>query len=432
MNKPKSYIISVLEKLSIVSPIFGRPLLEMAVNTINKDFSNVSAAEVLKIIKEQINPQLSKGHQQINPILSADAGYIYFNDQNQIIDFNPAAKKLIHLLQIKIGLGDFETLQHFNLIKPAKELLGIEIREVKINTDKEIVLNISLSPIRDENKKIIGGLCIIQDHSLYSAIEDEILDTYFHLQNEIKLREKAEEELKQQMSATIQYSKLATLGEMASSIGHEINNPLAIINGKINILRKNIDQDTASIPEVKITVLKIEEMVLRISKIINGLKTYSRNAEHDPTIPYNLDLIIQDTLALCTEKIKIQQVSLEINNKLTKNILCRPTQIEQVLMNLIVNALDANEGKLGAWITIEAYEENNKALIKVTDSGSGISKENLNKIFAPFFTTKAVGKGTGLGLAICKNIIDQHGGLLSYNQTSKNTCFEFTLKLEVN
>lgn len=236
------------------------------------------------------------------------------------------------------------------------------------------------------------------------------------------------EESKKVLEAQVAESaKLAVLGEMAAGVAHEINNPLAIIMGKTEQLTRKIDEGTLE----KQTALKhlktIDDTTNRIARIVKALKTYSRDAEKDPFIPSKVSDILNDTLELCNERFKKYGVAIKINCENDLQINARPTQISQVLMNLITNSFDAISNLNEKWIEIKSFKINNSIEILIVDSGPGIKKEISSKMMNPFFTTKEVGKGTGLGLSISSGIINSHGGHLAYVDAATNTTFKITL-----
>lgn len=226
-----------------------------------------------------------------------------------------------------------------------------------------------------------------------------------------------------------QNSKMAALGEMAGSIAHEINNPLTVINSlitkNINELKKNTEDKDKLIANLEKTL----GMSHRITKIINGLRTFSRNAENDSFEEVDIQKIVDDALYLCLTKFENKKVKLIVDNQTSVNekIACREVQIFQVILNLLNNALDAVESIEDPWVKLELYFEGEMFKVNVIDSGNGISKENLAKIMEPFFTTKPIGKGTGLGLSISKGIIEGHNGKFYYDEHSKNTKFVIEL-----
>ncbi len=158
------------------------------------------------------------------------------------------------------------------------------------------------------------------------------------------------------------------------------------------------------------------------------MQSFSRNTDKDPFKQTRLSSIINDTLSLCMEKIRNNGVDLQLDSQDGFiEIECRPAQICQVLLNLIMNANDAISNLKEKWIKIQVHKDENTAEIRITDSGNGIPEAVSEKMFQPFYTTKEIGKGTGLGLSISKGIIEHHGGNLSLETNSKNTCFIITI-----
>ena len=240
----------------------------------------------------------------------------------------------------------------------------------------------------------------------------------------------AEQLAKEQQAKLITASKLAALGEMASGVAHEINNPLAIINARVHIMRKQAEQGTAAKEAFVANLDKIEDTVARIAKIIRGLRAFSRDASKDALQPMPLHHILKETLDLCQEKFSNNGVDLRMGDLGNYQVYCRVPQLTQVFMNLLSNAFDATELLRDKWIQVNVENKKNRILISVTDSGSGIRPEVAAKMMQPFFTTKEVGKGTGLGLSICRGIAEEHGGTLYYDPQCANTRFVLELPLQ--
>ncbi|MCB0422069.1 MAG: PAS domain-containing protein [Bdellovibrionales bacterium] len=295
--------------------------------------------------------------------------------------------------------------------------------------DKTYVFNSVLSAIENGESFEISYRVIAKDGSIKHVFERgqkvelsgglvEKLDGFI-----IDMTEKVEYEQRMlnERSKSIQASKLATLGEMAAGVAHEINNPLAVISGSANILPRHIQLGELNLAYDRIE--KINRSVQRIAKIISGLQNFSRSSEHQKRSLCNLEDIITESISIAEIALNRQKVKITTDLDVKTPIYCDPLEIEQVLVNLINNAKDAMEGKQDRWLHIKAYEENQQIRIEVSDSGAGVSSEHVQEIFHPFFTTKPLGKGTGLGLSISLGIIKSHGGELVYVPERAHTTF---------
>ncbi len=225
-----------------------------------------------------------------------------------------------------------------------------------------------------------------------------------------------------------QASKLSALGEMAGGIAHEINNPLSIIKGYIDLLRRHTLRQSLG-PEMLIQyVNKMDHTVSRISRIVNGMRRFARESSMDEKNKYSLNKIVEETLDICLERINNNGTSLQVEYlKHDSEIFCRPVEISHVILNLINNAYQATSSFPHPWIKIKMEEADNVYRIYVIDCGERISSDVEKKLFQPFFTTKEIGTGTGLGLSISKGIIEEHKGKLAYKRDASNTTFVIEL-----
>ncbi|MDD4975717.1 MAG: ATP-binding protein, partial [Bacteriovorax sp.] len=226
----------------------------------------------------------------------------------------------------------------------------------------------------------------------------------------------------------ISASKLATLGEMAANIAHEINNPLTTIKIITEMVRRSLSRDN---PQIEDSINKLDGLkktIDRIANIIKNLQSFARDGSADPFQEENLNKIIIETLSFCDERLKKNSVKLYLDEFPTDLVItCRSVQISQVLLNLLNNAFDAIETLEEKWIRITVVLKPNSIQINITDSGPGIPNEIADKVFKPFFTTKKMNKGTGLGLSISRKIIEEHKGNLILDTTSRNTRFVIEL-----
>ncbi len=233
------------------------------------------------------------------------------------------------------------------------------------------------------------------------------------------------EQVEEQRKQAMQSAKLSSLGEMASGIAHEINNPLSIISMTAKSLRKHRASDAD--PRLIDGLDRIVSTSDRIAKIVKGLRSFSRDSFDDPFLPVPVNKIIESTLDLCHERIRTRSVFLTVTVAETFSIDCREIQIAQVLLNLLNNSLDSIENDNERWIKVEATLEGLTGKITVTDSGKLIPNHIAEKLMVPFFTTKEVGKGTGLGLSISKGIVESHKGRFYLDRTKPHNTFVIEL-----
>ena len=239
------------------------------------------------------------------------------------------------------------------------------------------------------------------------------------------------DEINRQKASSIHSAKLASLGEMAAGIAHEINNPLAIISSRAHMISKIEHKNLNSNQRILESCENIHNTVERISKIIRGLLHFSRS-DHSEDAEYKTigaRELIDKTLGLFEERFKNNGVELRkaVDIVVEANLSCNQVQIGQVLINLLNNSYDAILDLKEKWISVKIARENEMIVIEVVDSGGGIPESIQEKIFQPFYTTKPIGKGTGLGLGICKGIIEKHHGRFSYETLDGHTCFRILL-----
>lgn len=261
-------------------------------------------------------------------------------------------------------------------------------------------------------------------------LRDGHVHGFFSVSTDITRLKELEDERRVFEAKFVAASKMSALGEMAAGIAHEINNPLAIIDGKTSILLSRLERGLFDQAKFSHDLKVVSDTVERIAKTVRGLLSFSRNAEGELTRATSLQKIIDGTLDLCREKMKNRGVELRVKLEKPLDLECRANQVSQILMNLVNNAYDAVEGRTTQWIAIEVTNNEEMAKIRVVDSGTPIPPEVVEKIMNPFFTTKEIGKGTGLGLSISKGLAQSHGGSLYYDRSAENTTFVLELPLK--
>ncbi len=238
-------------------------------------------------------------------------------------------------------------------------------------------------------------------------------DGYFRFVHDISAIKEAEAKL-------VQSSKLASLGEMSAGMAHEIRNPLAIIASSAGLLPKFVHNPEKFAKKIE-AILKATG---RIAKIVGGLKKFSRISEKNNKGNCVLAEILKEALILTDAKSKRNDTPISCEFNSNSVIFCDQVEIEQVLINVINNAIDAVKGRAEKWVKIKLSEDAQSVVLRVIDSGLGIPEDVRSKLFDPFFTTKAVGEGTGLGLSITKGILDEHKATIRVVTECSNTCFE--------
>ncbi|WP_374079643.1 ATP-binding protein [Bdellovibrio bacteriovorus] len=354
-------------------------MISMDENTIIREM-NATAERILEYTTEEVAGKTSPE---------------IFHDANEVRD---AQSKIEKELGRSITMGSEYVRAFFDLgYNKASEWTMIS------KSGKRYNVVISTSEIRDENGNVTGYLEVVEDVTA------------------LKEKERLLEEQEQKILAS---SRLASLGEMAAGIAHEINNPLAIIGGNLGILRKMMAQKgLGEDSDLTKKVDSLENVVHRIAKIIRGLRTYARESDLSGEEPTKVEALIDDTMAFCSEKFHSEGVEVVISLEPQLIVNVRPYQISQVLLNMLNNALDAVLASRIKKVTIEAQKRNGGIEISVSDTGPGVPYHLRTKIMEPFFTTKEVGKGVGLGLSISQGIIQSHNGKFYLDENSAKTRF---------
>lgn len=222
-------------------------------------------------------------------------------------------------------------------------------------------------------------------------------------------------------------ARLKSLGEMAGSIAHEINNPLAVIMARAELISRG-SQDNPLLKKNAETIMKTAE---RITSIVKALRVLSRDGSNDPFEWTPLDVVLSDVMGLSTEKLRNRSVELRISNELSAlELECRRVQVAQVLVNLMNNSIDAIAESQERWIGIESKVIGAEFVIEFSDSGPGVPKEVQEKILTPFFTTKEIGKGTGLGLSLSQTIMQSHQGRFGFDFSREHTTVVLAFPIE--
>ena len=220
--------------------------------------------------------------------------------------------------------------------------------------------------------------------------------------------------------------KLASIGLLSAGVAHEINTPLTGISSYVQMLQKKLtDSHYAQILE------KIEVQTERVSRIVKNLLNFARNPADSAFQKVSIPDSLKEIISLIEYKLKAMSIKLEMNLAPVKLIWGQGERLQQVFINIILNAIDAMPK--GGTLRIQADLEGRKAVVRIADTGTGIEPQHLPQIFDPFFTTKGIGKGTGLGLSISYAIIKEHEGDITVeSEVGKGTCFTIIVPADLD
>ncbi|QZY54720.1 sensor histidine kinase [Crassaminicella profunda] len=336
-----------------------------------------------------------------NILRSAGSGIFVINDQGKIVIFNRTAEKITGI-ESKNIIGKYvnELMRNLNLPKDIfnKNLEGNMFMEaeykIKRNDAIDVPISMMVSPIYDDANKSIGLVCLMKDLTQIKMLEQQL---------------RREDRLK-------------TIGELSSSIIHEIGNPLAGMTNLLEVLKDHADHET--VREELIVALR-EEVDMLNNIVINFLEFTRMN--NNKKVSVNIMHIIDSTLNILKPEIKYKTIRVIKNfPREIPFIKVDPSAMRQALVNILKNSIQA-VGSYGV-IEIKVYKVNpNTLVLSIKDNGEGINEEMMDRIFNPFFTTKE--DGTGLGLSIVHKIITDNGGTISVrSEVSKYT--EFILSFE--
>lgn len=334
-----------------------------------------------------------------NIIESLTVGVVVLNQKGEIIGWNRVLEEIFGLVKNRVlgrrleeVLGQKNYLSLFPTDTQQDFRLLSEITLDMPGGEKKI-FDIAKTPLLDNRLVPYGTIIVFED------ITEKI-----HLQQQLVTSE-----------------KLASIGLLSAGVAHEINTPLTGISSYIQMLQKKLtDPHYAQILE------KIEAQTERVSKIVKNLLNFARNPSDTAFHRVNIIDSLKEIISLIDYKLKAMNIKLDLSLQPVKTIWGQGERLQQVFINIILNAIDAMPG--GGTLRIEVFQNHDQLVVKIADTGTGIKKQHLPHIFDPFFTTKGLGKGTGLGLSISYAIIKEHEGTITVeSEVGKGSCFSITL-----
>ncbi|NJD38282.1 MAG: response regulator [Geobacter sp.] len=319
-------------------------------------------------------------------------------------------------------------------------------------TGQPVLFETKISPLRDDNLKVTGLIGISRDITGRKQLEGRL--TALNEQLEQRVAEEVEKN-RIKDSFLMQQEKLASIGQLAAGVAHEINNPMGFIMSNLNSLREysealgqycalldttladghreelrqlrtrlDIDFILRDLPSLLAESIEGAE---RVRRIVHDLKGFARS-DSDELELADLNEMITSTLNLVRSELRYV-ADLDLDLQPLPQLCCRPHQIKQVISNLLINAAQAMHER--GTITVSTRCSGDQLQLQVRDTGSGIPPEMINRIFEPFFTTKPVGKGTGLGLAISYDIVHKHDGeIMVTSEIGVGTTFTVRLPVQ--
>lgn len=315
----------------------------------------------------------------------------------------------------------------FFVAVPIREL----IEGTRAVSEMELGTRIRISHGSEEMDALVSSFNTMR-HRLQAAM-DEINTFTQSLEKKVEDRT---QQLKAAQQKLLHNDRLASLGQLAASVAHEINNPISgVLN--LSMLMQRILKDDGVPPnrlaDFRKYLGQVASETARVGRIVSDLLAFSRRSKPQRT-PADLNRIIRSTLTLAAHKLKLCDTEVEVDlPQDLPTVSCDPSQMQQVVLNLVLNAAEATQSKGGGkvFVRTRVSEDHKSVEMVVEDNGEGISPENLSKIFDPFFTSKPEGKGVGLGLAVLYGIVQAHDGEIDVKSTvGQGATFTVTIPLE--
>lgn len=352
--------------------------------------------------------EVSRSEQKRRLLFDYDPNAVFLVDRSmeRILEANQTAWRMLHCQRSQLLERDFLSLleaEEAALLKSralACEVgMAFDIPKLRLSTcgQDQLLVNLHARVVElPDASGMLGGPCVLV----------RMVDVTQRLQEE---------------SLLIQASKMATLGEMATGVAHELNQPLNVIKVGADFFRKMAERHEPIPQEKLLTIARnMSEQVDRASRIIDHLREFGRKSEFH-LYPADINEAIRGAFTLLGQQLALREISVELNLQpdLPK-ILADKNRLEQIFLNLITNARDAmtsNEAGAPRRLTVVSFSVKERVVVEVSDTGVGIPEGMLSRIFEPFFTTKPPGEGTGLGLSITYNLVRDFKGSIEVQST---------------
>lgn len=364
----------------------------------------------LELDRDRLASKLEFDQQYLKSILiSSDQAIMVVDEHERFIAWNKGAEKIFGYREDEIigkpssilfPAGEKYVKERDRIIEDARKIGHTSIVETeRIKKNGEfITVRLSVSRLPSTTGEYVGRSIIIKDHTEYKRLQAQI----------------------------DQSEKLAVIGQMAAGVAHEIGNPLTSISALVQILQRR-SQDAFMSEQL----VNIKENIDRITRIVRELVDFSRPPSYETNLQDITD-IIKTAIGIVKYDKRVRKVKFETELKdFLPSVNIAADQILQVLVNILINALDAIDGN--GIVTVKSRYDETKIYVDITDDGCGMDNLTIEKIFDPFFTTKEVGKGTGLGLSVSYGIVNRFGGEIKVgSKLNEGSTFTIALPLAEN
>ncbi len=338
-----------------------------------------------------------------NILESLDSGIVVLDLEGRVVRWNRAMEGLYGRARAEV-LGQpldavfpeafMEALRGSLVLGDHDQIAHVYKLHLPTADGRSQIINLSVAPFQGAPGERCGTILILDDITARIRLEEQLQHT----------------------------EKMASVGLLAAGVAHEVNTPLAGISSYTQLLRGQLEE---SDPRQQV-LEKIEKQSFRAAKIINGLLNFSRSSgtEFDRI---DVNKVLADVLALVEHQLDGSRI--RVRRELTQllpSVRGNENRIQQVFFNLILNARDAMPS--GGWLTLRTHADDETVVVEVSDTGHGIRREHIRRIYDPFFTTKGIGKGTGLGLSVSYGIVQEHGGAIFVeSDPGQGTTFQVAL-----
>ena len=371
--------------------------------------------------RKRAEAELKATRDYLNAIVENTPDIIITTDlDNKVVSFNRGAEKILQYSRDEVLGLDIEYLYMdpaerqalSNYLSSQNAAVNYET-QLKTKNGCAVDIDLTLSYLRDRNGSIIGTVGISKDITEKKRVEAEL--------------EQKKAELEEAQLQIMHSEKMASLGKLATSVAHEINNPLGGILLFCEMILEELSDDDSN----RSDLLQIREQTLRCKDIVKGLLEFGRmTGTHYAFI--DLNRTVEQGLSLFANQAIFQNIEIDRHmDPQLPQIMGDASQLNQVFTNLIINAVDAMDGQGTLTIKTAVDQQAEEVLVEFMDTGRGIGPEELARLFEPFFTTKPVGEGVGLGLSTSYSIVKRHGGRIEVESApGKGARFSVHLPLD--